>query len=88
MAPSGEQFSSSGPGHCNSIVLYKVDEGTSEEGKKGFVDFKRIVWHQAFYELCTKVEMLAKVGYNFELPGIKRLFYPAIIILAADYEEQ
>ncbi|KZT70542.1 hypothetical protein DAEQUDRAFT_667378, partial [Daedalea quercina L-15889] len=65
-----------------------VDEGTAEEGKKGFVDFKRIVWHKAFYELLKKIEPLSKTGYQYSSADIDKLFYPFVAILAADYEEQ
>ena len=67
----------------------KVEEGTSDEGKRGFADFKRVVWHTAFYELCKKVEPLSHVGFPCEIPGMGQMtFYPYIAMLAADYEEQ
>lgn len=66
-----------------------MEEGTADEGKRDFVDFKRVVWHTAFYELCKKVEPMSHVGVTCNIPGIgKKIFYPYIGTLAADYEEQ
>ncbi|KAH9828716.1 uncharacterized protein C8Q71DRAFT_799953 [Rhodofomes roseus] len=65
-----------------------VDEGTAEEGKKDFVDFKRVVWHKAFYEFCRKIEALSKTGYQCSIPNIDRLFFPIMSMIVADYEEQ
>ena len=44
------------------IVLLQVDEGSAEEGKKGFVDLKRVVWHKAFFEFLRRVETLSKTN--------------------------
>ncbi|KAH9844247.1 uncharacterized protein C8Q71DRAFT_826723 [Rhodofomes roseus] len=65
-----------------------IDEGTAEEGKKNFVDHKRIVWHEAFYLFIKKIEVLAKTGFQCDLPSIMRNFYPFLVMLVADYEEQ
>ncbi|TFY65027.1 hypothetical protein EVJ58_g2245 [Rhodofomes roseus] len=65
-----------------------IDEGTAEEGKKNFVDHKRIVWHEAFYLFIKKIEVLAKTGFQCDLPNIMRNFYPFLVMLVADYEEQ
>ena len=66
-----------------------MEENTSEEGKKDYVNFKRVVWHTAFYELCRKVEPMSHVGVTCNIPGIGiKIFYPYIAMLVADYEEQ
>ena len=66
-----------------------MEENTSEEGKKDYVDFKRVVWHSAFYELCRKVEPMSHVGVKCNIPGIGiKTFDPYIAMLVADYEEQ
>ncbi|EPS96046.1 hypothetical protein FOMPIDRAFT_1131204 [Fomitopsis schrenkii] len=48
-----------------------VEEGTAEEGRKNYVDFKRVVWHAAFYELCRKVEPMSHVGVQCTMTLIR-----------------
>jgi len=68
---------------------FKIEEDASESGKKGYVDFKRAVWHKAFYRLLASIRELSKVGYYIECAdGVVRHIFPAILILSVDYEEQ
>lgn len=70
-----------------SSLQTKDDEG--EKGKKGYVDFKRVVWHESFCILLSSIKELSKVGCWVECgDGIKRRLYPMVFILSADYEEQ
>ena len=70
-----------------SSLQTKDDEG--EKGKKGYVDFKRVVWHESFHILLSSIKELSKVGCWVECgDGIKRRLYPMVFILSADYEEQ
>ena len=69
--------------------FFKIEEDASESGKKGYVDFKRVVWHKSFHEILATIQKLSKVGYNIECAdGVVRHIFPAILILSADYEEQ
>jgi hypothetical protein len=53
------------------------------------VDFKKVVWHEAFYKILESIEVYSKIGCWVECgDGVRRLIYPLILILAADYEEQ
>jgi hypothetical protein len=66
-----------------------VEENSGESGKKGFVDFKRVVWHKAFYEIVESIEIYAELGFALDCgDGVRRKIYPFILIVSADYEEQ
>ena len=53
------------------------------------MDFKRVVWHAAFYVLLKLIEEYSRTGYMADCAdGVKRLLYPILLILAADFEEQ
>ena len=53
------------------------------------MNFKRVVWHDSFYELLDSIRIHSKSGYYIRCAdGIVRHLYPAILILSADYEEQ
>lgn len=67
----------------------KVSEDPGESGKKGYVNFKRVVWHRAFYEILDYVQLLGKVGYKLLCgDSIARWLFPLLLILSSDYEEQ
>ncbi|KAI6142195.1 hypothetical protein BKA82DRAFT_4331533 [Pisolithus tinctorius] len=60
----------------------------NEEGKTGYTNFKRVVWHTAFFQLLEKVAELSKVGYLHECyDKVLRWLFPLVLILSADYEE-
>ncbi len=72
------------------LVCLKLQvESEAEEGKKGFTNFKRAIWHESFKILVHTVSQYAKTGYKFKCgDDVERILYPVIIILVADYEEQ
>lgn len=41
----------------------QVEEDSGETGKKGFVDFKRVVWHKAFYKIVKSIEKYTELGF-------------------------
>ncbi|KIN95000.1 hypothetical protein M404DRAFT_34566 [Pisolithus tinctorius Marx 270] len=66
----------------------QVPKLASEERKTSYVNFKRVIWHEAFYKLLEKVAELSKVGYLHECyDNIRWWLFPVILILSADYEE-
>ncbi|KIN94997.1 hypothetical protein M404DRAFT_34563 [Pisolithus tinctorius Marx 270] len=66
----------------------QVPELAKEEGKTGYTNFKRVVWHTAFFQLLEKVAELSKVGYLHECyDKVLRWLFPLVLILSADYEE-
>jgi hypothetical protein len=72
-----------------SFVNFQVQEDAGETGKKGFVNFKRIVWHESFYEILRSIEQYSHVGLSYPCSDdILRLIYFIILIISADYEEQ
>ena len=67
----------------------QVGSAAEDKGQPGWVNFKRVVWHTAFYKLLESIKAYSMVGCWVECgDGIKRQIYPLILILAADYEEQ
>ncbi|KAG1876519.1 hypothetical protein DFJ58DRAFT_720982 [Suillus subalutaceus] len=66
-----------------------VSEDADEEGKPGFINLKRVVWHEAFLKLLELVAQYSKSGYSHTCyDKIARWLFPIILILSADYEEQ
>jgi hypothetical protein len=67
----------------------QVPEDEAEKGKKGYVDFKREVWHQCFIKLLETIAQKSVTGH-WEKCGdnINRQLFPVVLILSADYEEQ
>ncbi|KAG1824182.1 hypothetical protein EV424DRAFT_1471936 [Suillus variegatus] len=59
--------------------VVRVSEDADEEGKPGFVNLKRIIWHEAFLKLLELVAQHSKSHC---------WLFPIILILSADYEEQ
>jgi len=71
------------------MVVTKVEEDAAETGKKGFVNFKRVVWHDSFHQLLDSIHARSKDGFHIQCgDGIVRHLFPVILILSADYEEQ
>ena len=69
--------------------MAKLEEEAEESRKKGYVNFKRVVWHESFYELLDSIHAHSKTGFHIKCAdGIVRHLYPVILILSADYEEQ
>jgi hypothetical protein len=67
----------------------QIDEEASEQGKPGYINFKRIVWHEAFIKLFINLDKYSKTGYSYMCYDKKlRWLFPVILILSADYEEQ
>jgi Plavaka transposase len=64
-------------------------EDEEEKGKKSYVDYKRIVWHEAIGKLLETIAEYSIVGCWTDCgDDIKRQLFPAVIILSSDYEEQ
>ncbi|KAF8895008.1 hypothetical protein CPB84DRAFT_1816018 [Gymnopilus junonius] len=67
---------------------HPIPEDAGETGKKGYINFKRIVWHKSLYEILESIRLYGKVGYMKECgDNILRQLWPIILILSADYEE-
>ncbi|KAI6012865.1 hypothetical protein BKA83DRAFT_13923 [Pisolithus microcarpus] len=65
-----------------------VPELVKEERKTSYVNFKCVIWHEAFLKLLEKVAELSKVGYLHECyDGVLHWLFLLILILSADYEE-
>ena len=50
----------------------QLQEDSGETGKKKYVNFKRVVWHKAFYEILKSVEQYAETGYHLTTADIER----------------
>ena len=69
--------------------FFKIEEDTSESGKKAYVDFKSVIWHKSFHEILATIQELSRIRYNIKCAdGVVHHIFPAILILSADYEEQ
>ncbi|TFK39111.1 hypothetical protein BDQ12DRAFT_698231 [Crucibulum laeve] len=68
---------------------YPVKDDEAHKGKAGYVDFKRIIWHESFRILMETIQEYSKTGAWVNCgDGETRQLYPFIFILSADYEEQ
>ncbi|KAK7049204.1 hypothetical protein VNI00_005805 [Paramarasmius palmivorus] len=66
-----------------------IEEESKHSKKTSFVDFKAIVWHQSALKMFESVEIFCEVGCVMDCgDGVRRLLYPILLILSADYEEQ
>ncbi|KAG1748380.1 uncharacterized protein EDB91DRAFT_1235712 [Suillus paluster] len=66
-----------------------VKEDKKHSGKPAFINFKNTVWHTSFLKLLACLAPLSKLSSPIKCwDDIVRLFYPIILILSADYEEQ
>ncbi|KAG2155790.1 uncharacterized protein EDB93DRAFT_1262085 [Suillus bovinus] len=66
-----------------------VEEDRKYSGTQSFVNFKNVIWHESFKRLLKSIALLSKTGcWVMCWDNIKCLFYPLILILSADYEEQ
>ncbi|KAG2117138.1 uncharacterized protein F5147DRAFT_811351, partial [Suillus discolor] len=66
-----------------------VKEEKDHAGKPSWVNFKNTVWHEAFLKILSPLASKSSTGQWFEcLDSIQRWFFPSILILSADYEEQ
>ena len=64
-------------------------EDQSETGKKNYVNFKKVVWHDAFRQLMKTLSGPSKTGCWFKCgDGVVRRLFPFVLALSADYEEQ
>ena len=69
-------------------ICVQVEEDSGETGKKGFVDFKQVVWHKAFYKIIESIKKYAELGFTLECgDGVRWKIFPFILIVSADYEE-
>ncbi|KAG1738055.1 hypothetical protein EDD22DRAFT_982336 [Suillus occidentalis] len=66
-----------------------VKEDKKHSKKPAFVNFKNAVWHTSFLTLLACLAPLSKLGSPVRCwDDVVRTFYPIILILSADYEEQ
>jgi Plavaka transposase len=73
----------------NLLIASKIAEDSGETGKKNYVNFKKVVWHEAFRKLLETIATYSKTGYWFDCAdAVKQWLFPLILILSADYEEQ
>ncbi|KAG1725030.1 hypothetical protein EDB19DRAFT_1644239 [Suillus lakei] len=66
-----------------------VKEEKDHAGKPGWVNFKNAVWHEVFLKIFSPLASKSSTSQWFEcLDSIQHWFFPSILILSADYEEQ
>ncbi|KAG2150890.1 hypothetical protein DEU56DRAFT_908528 [Suillus clintonianus] len=70
-------------------ALTQVKEDRDHAGKPNWVNFKNAVWHESLSKILSSLASKSHTGQWFEcLDNIQRWFFPIILILSADYEEQ
>ncbi|PBK81389.1 hypothetical protein ARMGADRAFT_1039324 [Armillaria gallica] len=77
-------------GGCIIGWLPIVEEEEDHKGKPSWINFKRVIWHEAFRKILGFITQYSHSGYAFQLPNSEKviILYPFILILSADYEEQ
>lgn len=71
------------------FLLPQVDDDAEDKGRSGWINFKRVIWHDSFYKLLETIERHSAEGCWVRCgDDVVRHIYPLIFILAADYEEQ
>ncbi|KII83174.1 hypothetical protein PLICRDRAFT_58549 [Plicaturopsis crispa FD-325 SS-3] len=66
-----------------------IEDEAAHKGKPGYVNFKRAIWHESFYELLKNVAKYSKTGYSVRCgDDVVRRFFLFVLMLSADYEEQ
>lgn len=66
-----------------------MQDDAQYSGKPDWVDYKRVVWHDCFRKLLESIEEHSEEGcYVTCGDGVTRRFFPLVLILSADYEEQ
>ncbi|KAI6028057.1 hypothetical protein BKA83DRAFT_4462579 [Pisolithus microcarpus] len=66
-----------------------VKETKEHSGRMWFADFKNAVWHKSFRKLLQTIEKESRTGCWVNCwDGIPHCFFPIVLILSADYEEQ
>ncbi|KAH8985616.1 hypothetical protein EDB86DRAFT_3049177 [Lactarius hatsudake] len=69
--------------------LPDIPETPADSGKPEFVNFKRNVWHRAFHCIIDSIIDKSKAGCWLQCAdGTEQHFFPGVIMLSADYEEQ
>ncbi|KAI5995414.1 hypothetical protein EDD15DRAFT_2132684, partial [Pisolithus albus] len=54
-----------------------------------FANFKNAVWHESFKRILGTIEKESETGCWVKCwDGLARCFFPVVLILSADYEEQ
>lgn len=67
----------------------QVKDDAKYSGDSGWVDYKRVVWHDCFKVLLSSLSEYSRTGCYVRCgDGVVRRFFPCILILSADYEEQ
>ncbi|KAI5981970.1 hypothetical protein EDD15DRAFT_2182044 [Pisolithus albus] len=77
-------------GGCVVGWLPIVPEDPQEEGRLGYTNLKRTVWHESFVKLLGDVAHYSQTGYlhTSSYDNVTRWLFPVVLMLSADYEEQ
>ncbi|CDO73238.1 hypothetical protein BN946_scf185007.g293 [Trametes cinnabarina] len=79
-----------GPGGGRVVGWLPVlDEEAGEKHKTGYVNFKRVVWHESFRIILDPIRAFTHSGVWFRCgDDVERCMCPFVVILSSDYEEQ
>lgn len=66
-----------------------MKEEKGQTGKPAWANFKAAVWHESFKVLLETIAKHSKCGCWVKCwDAIARRFFPRVLILSADFEEQ
>ncbi|KAG1858282.1 hypothetical protein C8R48DRAFT_748763 [Suillus tomentosus] len=66
-----------------------VKEDKQHSGKPAWANFKATVWHKCFERILSSLAAKSNMGQWLEcLDRLQRCFFPLILILSSDFEEQ
>ncbi|EIW80471.1 hypothetical protein CONPUDRAFT_90680 [Coniophora puteana RWD-64-598 SS2] len=66
-----------------------LGDDPEKEGKLSYTNFKHVVWHKSFKTFIEDIGMYLNAGMVHDCyDGQKRILFPAIFVLSANYEEQ
>jgi hypothetical protein len=74
---------------ANILNFWQPPEDANDKGKVGYINFKRVVWHEAFWHLLESIADHSATGFWVKCADhVNRHLFPVIMMLSADYEEQ
>ncbi|KAJ3019129.1 hypothetical protein NUW54_g162 [Trametes sanguinea] len=76
-------------GHITSRAFADLEEKAAEKHKLGYVNYKRIIWHESFHKIFQPIRQFSHQSVWYLCgDAMQHWFCPLIAILSSDYEEQ
>lgn len=73
----------------NADYIIQVKDDARFVGDREWVNYKRVIWHECFRTLLESIRVHSESGCAVRCgDDVVRRFFPFVLILSADYEEQ